>query len=96
LRATAEAIAVFHQQPQLALRVIEDWYGVTNTEQAQIYYERGAWIPPKPYPCYEGIKNTFAAYDSNEMRRYQPLDFYDDSILREIEASGFIDALYQD
>jgi hypothetical protein len=36
-----------------------------------------------------------AAYDSNEMRRYRPSDFYDDSILREIEASGFIDALYQ-
>ena len=96
LRATAEAISVLHQQPPLALRVLGDWYGITNADHARIFYERGAWIPRKPYPCYEGIKNALAAYDSNEMRRYQPSDFYDDSILREIEATGFIDALYQD
>jgi hypothetical protein len=37
-----------------------------------------------------------ALYDSNEMRRYSPSDFYDDSLMREIDQSGFIDALYRD
>lgn len=95
LSATAEAIALFHQQPQLALQVLEEWYGVTDPERARILYERGAWIPRKPFPCYDGIKNGMALYDSNEMRSYQPSDFYDDSMMREIDASGFIDALYQ-
>jgi ABC-type nitrate/sulfonate/bicarbonate transport system substrate-binding protein len=96
LRATAEAIALFHQQPQLVKRVLAEWYGVTDPERAQTVYERGAWIPRKPYPCHDGIKSTMALYDSNEMRRYQPSDFYDDSMMREIDASGFIDALYRD
>ncbi len=34
-------------------------------------------------------------YDSNEMRQYQAEDFYDDSILRELDESGFIDGLYE-
>ena len=96
LRATSEAIALFHQQPQLVKRVLKDWYGVEDLERAKIVYERGAWIPRKPYPCTDGIKSTMALYDSNEMRRYSPLDFYDDSLMREIDASGFIDGLYQD
>jgi ABC-type nitrate/sulfonate/bicarbonate transport system substrate-binding protein len=96
LRATAEAIALFHQEPELAKRSLEKWYGVTDPDRAQLVYERGAWIPRKPYPCYDGIERTMAVYDSNEMRRYRPTDFYDDSMMREIDASGFIDALYQD
>ena len=96
LRATAEAIALFHQEPQLVKQVLKDWYGVEDPERAQIVYERGAWIPRKPYPCTEGIKRTMELYDSNEMRRYSPSDFYDDSLMREIDQSGFIDALYVD
>ena len=58
-------------------------------------YARGAWLPRKPYPCYEGYVKTMELYDSNEMRRYKPTDFYDDSLIREIDESGFIDALYK-
>jgi hypothetical protein len=34
-------------------------------------------------------------YDSSEMRRYQPKDFYDDSMMRELDKSGFLDSLYK-
>lgn len=34
-------------------------------------------------------------YDSNAMRRYQPEDFYDESFIRELDASGFLDRLYE-
>jgi len=34
-------------------------------------------------------------YDSNEMRRYTPEDFYDDSLMRELDESGFLDRLYE-
>jgi hypothetical protein len=33
-------------------------------------------------------------YDSHAMRAYKPEDFYDDSILKELDASGFIDEVY--
>jgi hypothetical protein len=62
---------------------------------AQTIYARGAWLPRKPYPCYEGYTKTMELYDTNEMRRYKATDFYDDSLMREIDESGFIDALYK-
>jgi len=43
----------------------------------------------------EGIKKTMELYDSNEMRKYKLEDFYDDSLMREIDESGFIDSLYR-
>jgi hypothetical protein len=61
---------------------------------AEVVYAGGAAMPRKPYPCVEGITKTMELFDSNEMRKYKPEDFYDDSMLREIDASGFIDGLY--
>lgn len=94
LKATVEAIALFHQNRELAIDVLGRWYGITDRELAEVVYERGASIPRRPYPCYEGIRKTFELYDSNEMRRYTPDDFYDDSLLQALDESGFIDSLY--
>jgi ABC-type nitrate/sulfonate/bicarbonate transport system substrate-binding protein len=95
LKATIEGIALFHRQRELALQVMARWYGIRDREIAETIYDRGAWIPRKPYPCYEGIERTFEFYDSNELRRYTAEDFYDDSIMREIDESGFIEELYE-
>jgi hypothetical protein len=95
LMATVEGIALFHQDRELALGVMARWYGITDRAFAETMYDRGAWTPREPYPCYEGITKTIELYDSNEMRRYAPEDFYDDSLIREIVESGFVDSLYR-
>ena len=94
LRATAEAIALFHQRPALVLEVLVNWHGM-DLDIAEARYHRTDYIPRKPYPCSEGIRNTMELHDSNEMRRYTPEDFYDDSLMRELDESGFIDSLYK-
>ena len=94
LQATIEGIALFHQDRELVLEVLAKWHGITDRAIAEIVYEAGQWIPRKPYPCYEGIVKTMERYDSNEMRKYTPQDFYDDSLMRELDESGFIDRLY--
>jgi len=94
LKATIEGIALFHQDRTLALNVLEKWHGITDREYANKIYENGRWIPRKPYPCYDGIVKTMARYDSLEMRKHVPADFYDDSLIRELDQSGFIDNLY--
>jgi len=33
-------------------------------------------------------------YNTHEMRRYKPEDFYNDSFVRELDKGGFIDSLY--
>ena len=94
LQATIEGIALFHQNRELVMGILEKWHGITDRAYAETLYEAGRWIPRKPYPCYEGILKTMEQYDSNEMRRYSPEDFYDDSLIRELDESGFIDRLY--
>ncbi|MGI9260773.1 MAG: ABC transporter substrate-binding protein [Woeseiaceae bacterium] len=94
LQATVEGLALFHSNRELALNVMAKWNGITDTDIATHAYERGQWMQKKPYPCYEGINNTFEMYDSNEMRKFKPTDFYDDSLLRELDESGFIDSFY--
>jgi hypothetical protein len=95
LKATAEGLALFHQDRELALNVMAEWNGITDTDISTHAYERGQWMPEKPFPCYDGIDNTFEMYDSNELRKFKPADFYDDSLIRELDESGFIDGLYK-
>ena len=94
LRATTEAMAIFHNDRELAIQVLQKWHGIDDRDIAEIAYDRGQWMPRKPYPCYEGIKNTFSMYDSSEMRKFAPEDFYDDRYIKELDESGFIDQLY--
>lgn len=94
LRATVEGLAMFHEDRDLALDVIRRWYGISDPAEAKVIYKRGQWLERKPYPCYKGIDNTLEMYDSSELRKYKATDFYDDSLLLEIERSGFIDEIY--
>ena len=94
LQATAEGLAIFHTNRDLALDVMARWYGIEDAAEREAIYERGQWMPRKPYPCYEGTEETLRMYDSLEMRKHDPQDFYDDSIIRELDDSGFLDGLY--
>ncbi|MDA2933957.1 ABC transporter substrate-binding protein [Acidobacteria bacterium AH-259-D05] len=95
LKATVEAIALLQKDRELALHVMSKWHGIKDREVAEIIYAGGKEMSRKPYPCVEGIKKTMELFDSNEMRRYKQEDFYDDSLMREIDESGFIDSLYR-
>lgn len=95
LRAATEAIALMHRRPEVAMDVMARWYGITDPAYAKDYLSRGAWIPRAPFPCADGTSQTMALYDSREMRRHSATDFYDDSLVQEIVASGFVDDLYR-
>ena len=92
LKALVHGIALFHENRELALDVLQRWNGVTR-RFAEVMYDRAA-IPRKPYPCYEGIRRTMEVFDSHAMRQRTPEEFYDDSLMKELDASGFIDGVY--
>jgi NitT/TauT family transport system substrate-binding protein len=92
LKAMIEATAIFHEDRDLTLDVLQRWNGVSR-EYAGVMYDHSA-IPPKLYPCYDGIRRTMEVYDSHAMRAFKPEDFYDDSFLKELDESGFIDEVY--
>lgn len=94
LKAVSEGLALFHENPELAVDVALRWYGIPDRAMAEGRYQRADYVPRKPYPCIEGIVNTMRIHDSHEMRGYKVSDFYDDSLIRELDESGFIDSLY--
>ncbi|HWL74698.1 MAG TPA: ABC transporter substrate-binding protein, partial [Burkholderiaceae bacterium] len=85
LKGSAEGFAVFHQHPEVARQVMAKWNRHMGDDLAETVYDRGDSFPRKPYPCYEGVKKTMEIYDSNEMRRFAPEHFYDDSLMRELD-----------
>lgn len=95
LKAVAEAIALMKKDKEVAFRAMAKYYNFTDREVQQVIYNGSKDMPRKPYPPVEGIKRIMELYDSNAMRRYKPEDFYDDSFMKELDQSGFLDSLYQ-
>jgi ABC-type nitrate/sulfonate/bicarbonate transport system substrate-binding protein len=95
LKAVLEAIAMMKKDKEVAFRAISKYYKMPDREQQQVIYNGAAEMPKVPYPAVEGIKNAMTIYDSPGLRRYKLEDFYDDSFMKEIEQSGFVDNLYK-
>lgn len=91
----AEAISIFHQQPEITRRVLREWNGVQDPVLAQDIIERGAWLPRKPYACVAGLQKTIELFPEIVAGRFTAEDFYDNSLMEEIDASGFLDGLYR-
>jgi NitT/TauT family transport system substrate-binding protein len=95
LKGTVEAIALMSKNDPVAMRAIGKWWGVPDREIQRRMLLTGREIPRKPYPNVDGIKLVMRLYDSPEMQKLKPEDVYDDSLMRELDKSGFIDALYK-
>lgn len=95
LMATVEAIALMKKDPQVVNRAIGKWYGITDPQRQRLMWESAKEMPAKPYPAVAGIEKVMELYDYHEMRQHKAEDFYDESLMREIDKSGFIDALYK-
>ncbi len=96
IKTGIEAIAIIKQDRAKAEQTMINWYGMDNAEARALFYAELLKMEEKPYPPYEGIKMIMRLYDGLEMRKYKPEFFYDDTIIRELDESGFIDSLYTD
>jgi NitT/TauT family transport system substrate-binding protein len=95
VKSMVEAIALMKQDKNVAFRSMAKYFGITDPGMQAYFYKEMPNMPRKPYPAVDGIKKTMEVYDSNEMRKHKPEDFYDDSFVRELDQSGFIDSLYK-
>ncbi|HWP85616.1 MAG TPA: ABC transporter substrate-binding protein [Terriglobia bacterium] len=95
MKSIVEAIALMKQNREVAFKALTRWYGVTDREKLHANYLVADTLPRKPYPAVEGIKKTMELYDSLQMRKHTPEDFYDDRFVRELDESGYIDSLYR-
>ena len=94
VKSTVEAIALVQRNKDAAFGAMAKWYKVSDTEKQEHFYREISNLPRKPYPSVAGIKKVMEIYNYHEMRRYNAEDFYDDSFIRQLDQSKYIDRLY--
>jgi ABC-type nitrate/sulfonate/bicarbonate transport system substrate-binding protein len=95
VKATVEALAIMKQNRDTGMGGIGKWYNIKDREQQRMIIDYAEGLGRKPYPAVEGIKRVMEIYNYHEMRKRKPEDFYDDSFVRELDQSGYIDSLYR-
>jgi ABC-type nitrate/sulfonate/bicarbonate transport system substrate-binding protein len=90
-----EAVALMKADRDVFARATAKWFNITDPEVVDMMHEEVEGIVEKPYPTVDGIRNTMAVYNFHEMQQRQVDDFYDASIVTELDESGFIDDLYR-
>ena len=95
IKSMVEAIAMMKRNREIAFHAMAKYYGITDPRKQADLYAPMENLPRKPYPAVEGIKKTMEVFDMHEMRQHKPEDFYDDSLVRELDRSGYIDGLYK-
>jgi NitT/TauT family transport system substrate-binding protein len=100
LRGFLEGIAYFKQNKKESLEIVRKKLRVNADQERNLersydllatkYYES------MPYPSLRGIETVLGLVekDNPKAKEADPKSFVDDSLLREIDASGFIKALY--
>lgn len=94
IKSAVEAIAVLKKDKDAAFRTLRKWYQLHDPELLERFYREAEKLPSKPYPPYDGLRRVMEIYDSHEMRKYTLEHFYDDTYVRELDESGYIDGLY--
>ena len=95
VKATVDALALVKTNKAVAFASLAKWYNITDPDQQERIYRQVADLPRKPYPAVDGIKEVLRIYRYREMQIHKPEDFYDDSFVRTLDNSGYIDGLYK-
>ncbi|MBI4525775.1 MAG: ABC transporter substrate-binding protein [Deltaproteobacteria bacterium] len=98
IKALAEGIYVYKTKSDFSKKVIAKYMRVADPEAIDDSYQFFArLVPAKPYPPLDGIREALleAAERDPKARTARPEEFADMNLVREIDESGFIDALYK-
>lgn len=90
-----EAVALMKTDRNVFARAMAKWFNITDPAVVDMMHEEVEGIVEKPYPTVDGIQNTMEVYNFREMQQHQVEDFYDASIVTELDENGFIDDLYR-
>ena len=95
-RAYVEAIHLYRADPALSQQVLARYTGTESpTDLAESYRAFRDYTEVVPLPRLDAMQTALElmAPDVPEARTANPRDFYDDRLIRELEASGFIASL---
>ena len=98
IKAYVEGIKIYKTDREFALKVRVKYTRRSNMDELQEEWKEYVDVVPKaPYPAINGIKamlgdlsGSFPETSNVDIRR-----FFDDSFVRDLELSGFINSLYK-
>jgi ABC-type nitrate/sulfonate/bicarbonate transport system substrate-binding protein len=95
LKATIEGMAIYMNNRDEAIRVLQKYHGIKDRQVALAIYQEGLKMSRKMEPCVQGFKDMFTLGYPAEINKYTPSDFYDESFINELDKSGFIATAYK-
>jgi ABC-type nitrate/sulfonate/bicarbonate transport system substrate-binding protein len=90
LKADLEATALMQRDRRVFNAALAKWFNITDARTQAGMFAHVNKFEKKPYPSVDGVKQVFAVYDSPEMRKHTPEEFYDSSLMAELDKSGFL------
>ncbi len=95
LKAYIAAIKIIHEQPEIAKKALADNLGTKDPEMIDDSYESLKDLFLKvPYMPEQAIQTVLSLSDNPKAAKANPKDFYDNSLLKELDDSGFVKQLY--
>jgi NitT/TauT family transport system substrate-binding protein len=99
MRGFLEGVAFAKQHKEESIRLIMDFMKLKDRDEAEETYQViiQEIQPRKPYPLKEGVETVLRNIESTipKAKTVKAEDLIDDSVLRRIDQSGFIDNLYR-
>ena len=95
LKSYLASIKIIHEEPEVAKKALVDFLGTKDPEMIDDSYQSLADLFLKvPYMPEEAIRTVLSLSDNPRAASADPKDFYDNSLLEELENSGFVKELY--
>ena len=94
-----EGVAYAKQHREESIRLIKEFLKLKDQDEAEESYQViiQQIQPRKPYPLKEGVETVLRSIEStvSKAKNSKAEDLIDDSVLRKLDQSGFIDGLYK-
>jgi ABC-type nitrate/sulfonate/bicarbonate transport system substrate-binding protein len=95
LRGYTEAISVIHRDKETTIRVMSKFMKTDNRQLLEaVYDEHEPVFQRVPFMTKDVVQAVLEVVKSPKGTRGKPEDFFDNSFLQKLEASGFINSLY--
>ena len=91
LKADIEATALMQRDRRVFNAALAKWFNITDAATQNGMFAHVKKFEKKPYPSVEGVKRVFAIYDSPAMKKHTPEEFYDSTLIAELDKAGFLD-----
>jgi ABC-type nitrate/sulfonate/bicarbonate transport system substrate-binding protein len=95
LRGYTEAISIIHRDKETAIKVMGKFMKTDNRQLLEAVYDEHAPVFQRlPLMTKEEVQAVLEVAKSPKAAQVKPEDFFDNSFLQKLEASGFINSLY--